>query len=314
MAGKTTLAKAVGLIVILAQAGYYVPCESMSYVPYRRILTRLSGDDKLKQGLSSFGVEMSELRTILNYADEYSLVLGDEFSRGTEVYSAKTLTIATIESLCQRRSTFIFSTHLDHLDNPPNLIELVPDQLIIAHLTSHYDSNMKELVQDRKLKDGFGPKVYGLDVARSLGLPESFMNRADQISEQVLAGINNPLPGEVEGDLVTPKKSKYNSGLYVDSCYLCGSRDNLETHHIAEQRHSNAQGYIRDHENQIHQNIKSNLVVLCRKCHDSITHGQISLSMTETMNGSVYIVRPIEGSEILGNVRPMVPGYLSDSS
>ncbi len=81
--GKSTLAKAVGLNLIMAQAGMFTACK-LRYVPYSRIITRLSGEDNLIQGKSSFVVEMSELRTILRNADSRTLVLGDELCRGTE--------------------------------------------------------------------------------------------------------------------------------------------------------------------------------------------------------------------------------------
>ena len=76
--GKSSLIRSLGIAVILAQSGMFVPCESFIYKPYTRLFTRILGNDNIFKGLSTFDVEMSELRTILREADENSLILGDE--------------------------------------------------------------------------------------------------------------------------------------------------------------------------------------------------------------------------------------------
>ena len=76
--GKTSFIKSVGISVIMAQAGLFVPCQSFKYSPYTYIFTRILGNDNLFKGLSTFAVEMSELRTIITLANENSLILGDE--------------------------------------------------------------------------------------------------------------------------------------------------------------------------------------------------------------------------------------------
>ena len=73
--GKTSLIKAIGICVIMAQAGLYVPCDSMIYSPYEYLFTRIIGNDNIFKGLSTFGVEMSELRVILNKCNKNSLIL-----------------------------------------------------------------------------------------------------------------------------------------------------------------------------------------------------------------------------------------------
>ena len=72
----------------MAQAGLFVPCEKFEYYPYKNIFSRILGNDNLFKGLSTFAVEMSELRHILRYTDENSLILGDELCSGTEIESA----------------------------------------------------------------------------------------------------------------------------------------------------------------------------------------------------------------------------------
>ena len=82
--GKSSLIRSIGIAVIMAQAGMYVPATSFTFKPYTSIFTRILGNDNLFKGLSTYAVEMSELRTILNNADKNSLVLGDELCSGTE--------------------------------------------------------------------------------------------------------------------------------------------------------------------------------------------------------------------------------------
>ena len=75
--GKTSFIRSLGIAVIMAQAGLYVPCSSFHFQPYKYIFTRILGNDNIFKGLSTFAVEMSELITILRLADDKSLFLGD---------------------------------------------------------------------------------------------------------------------------------------------------------------------------------------------------------------------------------------------
>ena len=77
--GKSSLIKSIGMTVIMAQAGLFVPCESFKYHPYKILSTRILGNDNIFKGLSSFGVEISELKTIQKLSDKNSLILGDEW-------------------------------------------------------------------------------------------------------------------------------------------------------------------------------------------------------------------------------------------
>ncbi|MFN9955062.1 MAG: MutS-related protein, partial [bacterium] len=86
--GKSSLMKALGLAIIMVQSGMYVPATSFEFSPYHHIFTRICGNDDIYRGMSSFVVEMSELRNILQRADERSLVIGDEICCGTEAISA----------------------------------------------------------------------------------------------------------------------------------------------------------------------------------------------------------------------------------
>ena len=79
--------KAIGISVILTQAGFYVPCEQLELGIYNKVMTRILGNDNLFKGLSSYAVEITELRGITARADQKSLILGDEICHGTETYS-----------------------------------------------------------------------------------------------------------------------------------------------------------------------------------------------------------------------------------
>ena len=107
--------KSVGLNIILAQMGMFVPCKEMSYYPFEYILTRICGNDNIFKGQSSFAVEMEELRGILLRAKENSLVLGDEICSGTEYISAQSIIAASLKRLYKNGSKYIFATHLHEL-------------------------------------------------------------------------------------------------------------------------------------------------------------------------------------------------------
>ena len=97
--GKTSFIKSIGICIIMAQSGFFVPCSYMKYKPYKNIFTRILGNDNLFKGLSTFAVEMCELRTILTQCDKNSLILGDELCSGTESDSALSIFVAGLEIL-----------------------------------------------------------------------------------------------------------------------------------------------------------------------------------------------------------------------
>ena len=113
--GKTSFIKAMGIALIMAQAGLYVPCSKFLYKPYNYIFTRILGNDNIFKGLSTFAVEMSELRTILMQANKNSLILGDELCSGTESTSALSIFAAGLERLHAIEASFIFATHFHEI-------------------------------------------------------------------------------------------------------------------------------------------------------------------------------------------------------
>jgi DNA mismatch repair protein MutS len=250
--GKSSLMKALGMCVLLAQCGFPVPVESCRICPFSSVFTRILGNDNLWSGLSSFAVEMTEFREILHHADKNSLVLGDELCSGTESLSATALVAAGIETLAQRKSKFVFATHLHELAT------IVDVQGVRAvHLKVHYDAGLDRLIYDRNLADGPGSSLYGLEVCRALDLPSGYLDRATTIRSR-LSGTS------------TPKQSSYSVAAVMDCCAVCSSHVGLEMHHIFPQKDAAAA-------EAVGMNIHSggNLVCLCAVCHDHHHGGRL---------------------------------------
>ena len=162
--GKSSLMKSVGIAVFLAQGGFFVPCEKMEYAPFNGIFTRIEASDNLSKGLSTFAVEMLELKNIFNRANENSLVLGDEIAHGTETTSALSIVASAVIKLAKRKINFLFATHLHQLMDIDEVKSL--PNVVAKHLEVWFDG--EKLVYDRKLKDGSGSSVYGLEFAKSI--------------------------------------------------------------------------------------------------------------------------------------------------
>ena len=96
--GKSSLIKSIGICIIMAQTGFFTPCNSLTYKPYHHIFTRIIGNDNIFKGLSTFAVEMLELNNILKFSNENSLILGDELCSGTENNSATGIILSGISA------------------------------------------------------------------------------------------------------------------------------------------------------------------------------------------------------------------------
>ena len=263
--GKSSLMKSIGLSVVLAQAGFFVPAVELRFGLYNKLFTRIVSQDNLYKGLSTFAVEMMELKNIFNRADERSLVLGDEISQGTETESALAIVSSAILKLISLKSTFIFATHLHQLGSIPQLRDL--KHLIFLHLGIKYDETNDTLIYNRVLQLGRGDSLYGLEFAKSLHMDREFLQMAQNIRE------NLDHSGSEVKKLRKQKNSKYNKDLFLTKCALCDA--NVEdVHHIAEQREANEDGHI-DH---FHKNHKYNLIPLCKKHHTLVHDGKINIS------------------------------------
>ena len=256
--GKTSLIKALGISVIMAQSGLYVPCSQFVFKPYKYIFTRILGNDNIFKGLSTFAVEMSELRTILRLADENSLILGDELCSGTEIVSAISIFVAGICKLHSQKSSYMFATHLHEITKYEEITNIT--NLKLKHMEVVYDKEKDVLVYHRKLKDGPGNSLYGLEVCKSLSLPNDFLEMANDIRMKY-----NPDTGS---SILSLKTSHYNSKKIVGLCEKCGIKMSKEVHHLTHQSQSDADGYILVHGYKVHKNRLANLMSLCESCHD----------------------------------------------
>lgn len=259
--GKSSLMKAIGLNVIMAQSGMYVPASYMELSPYSHIFTRITNVDNIYRGHSTFTAEILELSNIFNRCDGNSLILGDELCSGTEALSAISIVAAGIDYILNKSSNFIFATHLHELVDVSLLKER--NDINISHMHIEIDKDTNKIIYDRKLKEGNGSRIYGLEVCRSMNLPFDFLTKANQVRNEV-QGINKYI--------VNPKTSKYNSEVYVSECQLCGEKAS-ETHHIKHRKNADSNGYIEN----IHENIKSNLIVLCEECHLKQHHSDLQV-------------------------------------
>ena len=256
--GKTSFIRSLGIAVIMAQAGLYVPCSSFHFQPYKYIFTRILGNDNIFKGLSTFAVEMSELRTILRLADDKSLVLGDELCSGTESISAVSIFVAGIQNLHKKGCSFIFATHLHEIIHYEEIMNI--ETVVLKHMAVIYDRAKDVLVYDRKLRDGPGDNMYGLEVCRSLNLPEDFLTSAHNIRMKYNPSSNSVL---------SFKSSHYNAKKIVGLCELCKKDMGSEVHHLQHQKDANDDGNIINTEkNMIFQkNNIANLLTLCEACH-----------------------------------------------
>jgi len=260
--GKTSLIRAIGVAVIMAQAGFYVPASGFVYRPYRAIMTRILGNDNLFKGLSTFVVEMSELRVILRMADTHTLVLGDELCSGTEMDSAISIFVAGLQHLYRAGASFIFATHLHEIAGYSEIREMAP-RLRLAHMRVFYDKSRDTLVYDRKLQDGAGESMYGLEVCKSLHLPDDFLENANTIRVKY-RGVSTKTPTASILDDATP--SRYNAAKLRRLCELCQKKKGTEVHHLQHQESADADNFI----GHIHKNHPANLASICEDCHREI--------------------------------------------
>lgn len=273
--GKSSLLRAVGINIILAQCGLYVACEELKLAPFTKIITQVDMNDNIWKSQSSYITEMIGLRNILNVADNKTLVLSDELTKGTEVVSATSIFASSILELSKRNTKFLFTTHLQDVSK----IEEIQNnnKIKIKHLSVIInDSN---IIFERKLKDGPTNELYGLEVAKVVGVDSNVMTQA--------FNIRNNLIGKKK-TLINIKKSNYNTKKISSMCEICeympikDTDIQLDTHHINFQQDSDEMNFNK----HFHKNSKHNLVSLCKKCHNKVHNNEIDiLGYKMTLNG-----------------------------
>jgi DNA mismatch repair protein MutS len=268
--GKTSFIKSLGIAIIMAQAGMHVPCEEFTYYPYEYLFTRILGNDNIFKGLSTFAVEMSELRTILKNATSKSIILGDELCSGTETTSALSIFVASLERLHTLESTFLFATHFHEVLDYEEVKNL--NKMKIYHMSVLFDYNQNTLIYDRKLREGSGDSMYGLEVCKSLALPDEFIERAYSIRNKY---------NKSNISVLEAKKSRYNSNKLRGMCELCNIYESTEVHHLQFQKNAK-DGIINGEFNKNH---KANLINICEACHLKIHSSDQEFRITKTTNG-----------------------------
>jgi DNA mismatch repair protein MutS len=176
MAGKSTILRQVGLIVLMAQVGSFVPASSATIGLCDRVFTRVGASDNLVRGQSTFMVEMAETSAILHTATRRSLVLLDEIGRGTSTYDGVSIAWAVSEHLHERTGCkTIFATHYHEL------VQLA-DELVAVR---NYNVGVREVGDQilflHRLQPGGADRSYGIEVGRLAGLPAPVIERARQV-------------------------------------------------------------------------------------------------------------------------------------
>jgi DNA mismatch repair protein MutS len=178
MAGKSTYLRQVGLIVLMAQMGSFVPAEEAEVGIVDRIFTRVGAVDDLAGGQSTFLVEMTETANILNNATRRSLVLLDEVGRGTSTFDGMSIAWAVTEHLATTPSVAartIFATHYHELTDLANRYPQVRNYNVLV-------KEWKEkVIFLRRIEEGRSDRSYGVEVARIAGLPGEVVARAREI-------------------------------------------------------------------------------------------------------------------------------------
>ena len=272
--GKTSLIRALGIAVIMAQSGLYVPCSAFKYMPYRSIFTRILGNDNLFKGMSTFMVEMSELRVILKSANNTGLILGDELCSGTEIDSAISIFVAGLKKINDSKCSFIFATHMHEINKYDEVLSM--DRMKMKHLEVVYNKETDSLVYDRKLKDGPGFSMYGLEVCKSLHLPDDFLEYANEIRLKYRSN---------EQSILSADKSKYNSKKVKNMCEFCNKEIGTEIHHLQHQKNADGMNFIE----HFPKNHVANLASICEKCHNSIHAKNEQHKKVKTSKGNIII-------------------------
>jgi DNA mismatch repair protein MutS len=188
---------------------------------------------------------------------------------GTETASATAIVAAGIQTLVDRSAHFFFATHLHELADLPEIAK--NPQIASYHLTVRPDIEEGVLIYDRRLRLGCGSAMYGLEVCRGLDMDAEFLKRAMEIRNTYFREDGKA------------RVSKYNPTVVISVCEVCGSTEQLETHHIVQQADADSKQRISPGK---HKNTKENLVCICDSCHTKHHMGVLNITgWIQTTNG-----------------------------
>ena len=176
MAGKSALLRQTALIVLMAQAGSFVPAREAHIGWFDKLFTRVGATDNISQGESTFMVEMLETAMILNNLSARSLVLLDEIGRGTSTYDGMSIARGIVEYIheCGKGAKTLFATHYHELNDLEGLFPRVKN----FHVTVKEVG--KEVLFLRKIKEGGTAHSFGIHVARMAGMPQAVLESAER--------------------------------------------------------------------------------------------------------------------------------------
>lgn len=183
MAGKSTYMRQTALIVLMAQIGSFVPAASADIGLVDRIFTRVGASDDLASGQSTFMVEMTEVANILRNATNKSLLILDEIGRGTSTFDGLSIAWAVIEHISNSKllgAKTLFATHYHELTELEGKIDNVNNYCIAVK------EKGDDIIFLRKIVKGGADKSYGIQVARLAGVPDSVIQRAKEIVEELV--------------------------------------------------------------------------------------------------------------------------------
>lgn len=223
MSGKSALLRQTALIVIMAQAGCFVPAREARIGIIDKIFTRVGASDNLSLGESTFMVEMNEAASILNNISDRSLILLDEIGRGTSTYDGISIAWAMVEYIheSRRRAKTLFATHYHELNEMENTFARV----------RNYNVSIRELdnrvIFLRKLKRGGSEHSFGIHVARMAGMPKSVVGRAAEILRMLEEGRGGKSLGKPVEEIAAHREGYQLSIYQLDDPVLKQIRDEL---------------------------------------------------------------------------------------
>ena len=208
MAGKSTYMRQTALIVLMAQIGSFVPADSANIGIVDRIFTRVGASDDLASGQSTFMVEMTEVANILRNATSKSLLILDEIGRGTSTFDGLSIAWAVVEHISNKRllgAKTLFATHYHELTELEGKLDSVNNYCIAVK------EKGDDIVFLRKIVKGGADKSYGIQVAKLAGVPDSVIQRAKEIVDELIeADVATRIREiSVQSSELTKKTKKY---------------------------------------------------------------------------------------------------------
>ena len=205
MAGKSTFMRQLAITTIMTQIGSFVPASEAKMPIFDGIYTRIGASDDLVSGESTFMVEMNEANNAISNATSNSLILFDELGRGTATFDGMSLAQAIIEYIHNNIGCkTLFSTHYHELTDLDKTLKNLKN----IHVSAYEENGNITFLH--KIKDGSIDKSYGIHVAKLAHLPESLINRAEDILtvyESKEKKRDMKIQESLPIDLLVPKKS-----------------------------------------------------------------------------------------------------------